>query len=284
MQGLSASSPLSALFPPVQTECFNFIRVLVALNQTHLYVCGTYAFSPACTYIVSAPGAGEGGRWVPPTTVTQRHGSCALGAKTVGRICPCGVRFGRQNPNSWSCHPSCFCFPALGAPPQSVELLQPDFCRFWLRFRSKKRFFFPFPQHLENFTLVSSGKSQPFLDGKGQCPFDPQHTYTALLVGEYGLWQPPSMVPRGGLRGIRGWEGVTTVPAHPRARPQADGELYAGTMNNFQGNEPIISRSLGSRTLLKTDAFLRWLSGERGAGSCRVPTTSPSIPKALGRA
>lgn len=38
---------------PSQTECFNFIRVLVALNQTHLYVCGTYAFSPACTYIVS---------------------------------------------------------------------------------------------------------------------------------------------------------------------------------------------------------------------------------------
>ncbi|NWI34890.1 SEM4A protein, partial [Sula dactylatra] len=110
------------------TECFNFIRVLVALNQTHLYVCGTYAFSPACTYI-----------------------------------------------------------------------------------------------HLENFTLVSSSRGQPFLDGKGQCPFDPQHTYTALLV---------------------------------------DGELYAGTMNNFQGNEPIISRSLGSRTLLKTDAFLRWLSAD----------------------
>ncbi|NWX37985.1 SEM4A protein, partial [Notiomystis cincta] len=112
-----------------ETECFNFIRVLVALNQTHLYVCGTYAFSPACTYI-----------------------------------------------------------------------------------------------HLENFTLVSSGRGQPFLDGKGQCPFDPQHTYTALLV--------------------------------------ADGELYAGTMNNFQGNEPIISRSLGTRTLLKTDAFLRWLSAD----------------------
>ncbi|XP_054662592.1 semaphorin-4A isoform X3 [Grus americana] len=111
-----------------ETECFNFIRVLAALNKTHLYVCGTYAFSPACTYI-----------------------------------------------------------------------------------------------HLENFTLMSSGRGQPFLDGKGQCPFDPQHTYTALLV---------------------------------------DGELYAGTMNNFQGNEPIISRSLGSRTLLKTDTFLRWLSAD----------------------
>ncbi|XP_057265946.1 semaphorin-4A [Pezoporus wallicus] len=111
-----------------ETECFNFIRVLVPLNQTHLYVCGTYAFSPACTHIL-----------------------------------------------------------------------------------------------LENFTLVASSRGQPLLDGKGQCPFDPQHTYTALLV---------------------------------------DGELYAGTMNNFQGNEPIISRSLGSRTQLKTDAFLRWLSAD----------------------
>lgn len=37
-------------------------------------------------------------------------------------------------------------------------------------------------------------------------------------------------------------------------------------MNNFQGNEPIISRSLGTRTLLKTDAFLRWLSGEQREG------------------
>lgn len=49
------SAPASALPFPPQTECFNFIRVLVALNQTHLYVCGTYAFSPACTYIVSVP-------------------------------------------------------------------------------------------------------------------------------------------------------------------------------------------------------------------------------------
>ncbi|NWY08192.1 SEM4A protein, partial [Nothoprocta ornata] len=111
-----------------ETECFNFLRVLVALNQSHLYACGTYAFSPACAYV-----------------------------------------------------------------------------------------------HLENFTLVASGRGQPYLDGKGQCPFDPQHTHTALL---------------------------------------ADGELYAGTMNNFQGNEPIISRSLGGRTPLKTDAFLRWLAAD----------------------
>lgn len=38
----------------LQTECFNFIRFLQPYNASHLYVCGTYAFQPKCTYIVSA--------------------------------------------------------------------------------------------------------------------------------------------------------------------------------------------------------------------------------------
>uniref|UniRef100_A0A8C2TUT9 Semaphorin 4A n=1 Tax=Coturnix japonica TaxID=93934 RepID=A0A8C2TUT9_COTJA len=108
-----------------ETECFNFIRVLVALNRSHLYACGTNAFSPACTHIL-----------------------------------------------------------------------------------------------LENFTLPRAAVGQR--DGKGQSPFDPRHSHTALLDG---------------------------------------GELYAATANNFHGTEPVISRSLGARTALKTDAFLRWLAG-----------------------
>ncbi|NP_001084878.1 semaphorin 4G S homeolog [Xenopus laevis] len=36
-----------------QTECFNHIRLLLRFNETHLYACGTYAFSPLCTYIDS---------------------------------------------------------------------------------------------------------------------------------------------------------------------------------------------------------------------------------------
>ncbi|KPP68862.1 semaphorin-4C-like [Scleropages formosus] len=36
-----------------QTECFNYIRFLQSYNHTHLYTCGTYAFQPKCTYIVS---------------------------------------------------------------------------------------------------------------------------------------------------------------------------------------------------------------------------------------
>ncbi|XP_019110453.1 semaphorin-4A isoform X2 [Larimichthys crocea] len=34
-------------------DCPNFIRVLQFLNATHIYACGTFAFSPRCTYINS---------------------------------------------------------------------------------------------------------------------------------------------------------------------------------------------------------------------------------------
>lgn len=72
--------------------------------------------------------------------------------------------------------------------------------------------------------------------------------------------------------------GVSPCHGSPPPCPRADGELYAGTMNNFQGNEPIISRSLGSRTLLKTDAFLRWLSGEQGDGPWEAPLAPLTLP------
>ncbi|CAG02364.1 unnamed protein product [Tetraodon nigroviridis] len=37
----------------LETDCFNYIKILLRLNSTHLYVCGTFAFSPVCAYIVS---------------------------------------------------------------------------------------------------------------------------------------------------------------------------------------------------------------------------------------
>lgn len=51
----------------------------------------------------------------------------------------------------------------------------------------------------------------------------------------------------------------------------SDGELYTGTMNNFQGNEPIITRTLGNRVVLKSDFFFTWLNGKdtEGAGALR---------------
>ncbi|XP_061462697.1 semaphorin-4A-like [Rhineura floridana] len=121
----------------IKTECFNFIRVLVQLNEMHLYTCGTYAFSPTCTYI-----------------------------------------------------------------------------------------------DLKTFTLATGIEGAPLLlNGKGISPYDPQHHSTAILL---------------------------------------DGELYTGTTNNFLGNEPVITRTLGSRTALKTDI---WMHGDAAfVASIHVPT------------
>ncbi|KAI1905486.1 hypothetical protein AGOR_G00016700 [Albula goreensis] len=42
-----------------QTECANFIRVLHSYNRTHVYACGTGAFSPLCAFLETG-GPGEG--------------------------------------------------------------------------------------------------------------------------------------------------------------------------------------------------------------------------------
>ncbi|XP_072433912.1 semaphorin-4F [Chiloscyllium punctatum] len=34
-----------------KTKCHNYIRILKAWNETHLFACGTYAFDPQCAYI-----------------------------------------------------------------------------------------------------------------------------------------------------------------------------------------------------------------------------------------
>lgn len=57
--GLTACSLL-------QRDCQNYIKILLPLNSSHLFTCGTAAFSPVCTYIVSTllmpgwPAAGLG--------------------------------------------------------------------------------------------------------------------------------------------------------------------------------------------------------------------------------
>ncbi|RMB94149.1 hypothetical protein DUI87_28954 [Hirundo rustica rustica] len=109
-----------------QRDCHNYIKLLLQLNSTHLYTCGTCAFSPACAYI-----------------------------------------------------------------------------------------------NVQHFSLERDASGKVVLeDGKGRCPFDPEYRSTAVMV---------------------------------------DGELYAGTVSNFQGNEPTISRSQESRIALKTENSLNWL-------------------------
>ncbi|XP_024251488.1 semaphorin-4A isoform X1 [Oncorhynchus tshawytscha] len=67
-------------------DCPNFIRVLQFLNSTHMYACGTFAFSPRCTYVnsetfslVTSPsGKPEEGRGRCPYDPYQRNSAITV--------------------------------------------------------------------------------------------------------------------------------------------------------------------------------------------------------------
>ncbi|KAK6476974.1 semaphorin-4B-like [Huso huso] len=126
----------------LQTDCFNYIKIFLQLNSTHLYVCGTYAFSPLCAYISIS--------------------DFSLVKNTLGDV--------------------------------ATE------------------------------------------DGRGRCPFDPEYKSTAIMV---------------------------------------DGELYSGTVSNFQGNEPTIFKSLGPGTPIKTENSLNWLQDPAFVGSAYIQESLP---------
>ncbi|CAI5797782.1 semaphorin-4A [Podarcis lilfordi] len=120
-----------------EMDCLNFIRVLVQLNDTHLYICGTYAFKPTCAYI-----------------------------------------------------------------------------------------------DLQTFAVVTDADGNLRLqDGKGVTPYTNKYKNTAILI---------------------------------------DGELYAATKNDFQGIDPIITRTLGSKTILKTEQWME--SDATFVASINIPT------------
>ncbi|XP_023671119.1 semaphorin-4B-like [Paramormyrops kingsleyae] len=120
-----------------KTDCLNYIKILLRLNGTHLYVCGTHAFSPICAYINTSDFS----------LVRDRDGD-----------------------------------------------------------------------------IVTE-------DGRNRCPFSPEYKSTAIMV---------------------------------------DGELYAGTVSNFQGNEHTIYKSLGHGTALKTENSLNWLQDPAFVGSAYI--------------
>ncbi|KAE8297300.1 Semaphorin-4B Semaphorin-C [Larimichthys crocea] len=128
----------------LETDCFNYIKILLRLNSTHLYVCGTYAFSPICAYI-----------------------------------------------------------------------------------------------NTSTFTLERDEVGEVVMeDGRSRCPFNPEYKSTAIIV---------------------------------------DGELYTGTVSNFQGNEPVIYKSLGQGTALKTENSLKWLQDPVFVGSAYIEESQPIV-------
>lgn len=70
--GMGLISPRS--FP--QRDCQNYIKILLPLSSSHLFTCGTAAFSPMCTYIVSALSLALRLAWELPLFLPQ--GSCSL--------------------------------------------------------------------------------------------------------------------------------------------------------------------------------------------------------------
>ncbi|XP_034730423.1 semaphorin-4B-like [Etheostoma cragini] len=126
----------------LETDCFNYIKILLRLNSTHLFVCGTYAFSPTCAYI-----------------------------------------------------------------------------------------------NTSTFTLERDEVGEVVMeDGRSRCPFNPDYKSTAIIV---------------------------------------DGKLYTGTVSNFQGNEPVIYKSLGQGTALKTENSLKWLQDPVFVGSAYIEESQP---------
>lgn len=132
-------------------------------------------------------------------------------------------------------------------------------------------------------------------DGRSRCPFNPEYKSTAIMAGRsQNDWQ---LLIKSGFvsfvfRFIKAAMGISKITWHRKGThwgrtsgfhysvlhrspfplgkyldysglflSVADGELYAGTVSNFQGNEPIIYKSLSQGTSLKTENSLNWLQG-----------------------
>ncbi|KAF6737797.1 Semaphorin-4B [Oryzias melastigma] len=87
---------------------------------------------------------------------------------------------------------------------------------------------------LRNKNLQTFTMQQNFDEGRGRCPYDPYQRNTAVIV---------------------------------------DGELYTGTVADYRGNRPIISRHLseGKRLDLKLDDTLGWLEDPTFISSIFIP-------------
>ncbi|XP_062865524.1 semaphorin-4A [Trichomycterus rosablanca] len=72
-----------------RTDCQNYVRVLQALNSTHMFTCGTFGFSPKCSYmnseefsLVTGPGGKpEEGRGRCPYDPFQKNTAITVGGE-----------------------------------------------------------------------------------------------------------------------------------------------------------------------------------------------------------
>uniref|UniRef100_A0A3B3E0K3 Sema domain, immunoglobulin domain (Ig), short basic domain, secreted, (semaphorin) 3Fb n=1 Tax=Oryzias melastigma TaxID=30732 RepID=A0A3B3E0K3_ORYME len=64
-----------------QDECANFIRLIEPWNRTHLYVCGTGAYNPVCTFVNRGRKTQEEIFHLEPGTVESGKGKCSYDPK-----------------------------------------------------------------------------------------------------------------------------------------------------------------------------------------------------------
>ncbi|XP_015276729.1 PREDICTED: semaphorin-3F [Gekko japonicus] len=62
-------------------ECGNFIRLIQPWNRTHLYVCGTGAYNPVCTFVNRGRKAQDYIFYVEPQTLESGKGKCSYDPK-----------------------------------------------------------------------------------------------------------------------------------------------------------------------------------------------------------
>ncbi|RLV62363.1 hypothetical protein DV515_00019393, partial [Chloebia gouldiae] len=118
--------PRATSLVPINTDCFNYVRFLQSYNSSHLYACGTYAFQPKCTYIVS--GLPKPAPQGPLPSLGTPQGWPWPQGWHLGRLCGCESRLGMSPmspcppqgwpwPQGWHLGRLCGCEGRLGMSP-----------------------------------------------------------------------------------------------------------------------------------------------------------------------
>ncbi|XP_060103228.1 semaphorin-4F [Heteronotia binoei] len=110
-----------------------------------------------------------------------------------------------------------------------------------------------------NFVRILEFANRTHLFACGTFAFDPQCGF--IKVSDFHSVE--------GLESGRG--KCPFEPLQPSAAVMADGALYAATVNNFLGTDPIISRATGSPSeLIRTDTSVAWLNDPEFVASAFV--------------
>ncbi|KAJ8344076.1 hypothetical protein SKAU_G00314050 [Synaphobranchus kaupii] len=155
----------------LQTDCFNYVKILLRLNGTHLYVCGTYAFSPHLRLHLS----GCDQSFLFPRNGLLGPQLCALNSLERDQV---ALRFLKKDSGVGK-------RSGVGGGGQGVaDTLGAGSSEFrGPRWNNGIDFSTAREQNTSDFSLVKSGAGDVVTeDGRGRCPFNPEYKSTAVMV------------------------------------------------------------------------------------------------------